>query len=546
MSARRAAPEPETAAWDPARLPVRLTALQEALALGADRLDPDAVAEAERVVGRAGERMRLSAEHTVVALAGPTGSGKSTLFNALAGLDLAETGVRRPTTSEALACVWGPEGAGELLAWLDIPRRHRVVRESVLDADRERDLRGLVLLDLPDHDSTTLSHRLEVDRLVELVDLLVWVVDPQKYADAALHEQYLRPLAGHADVTLVVLNQVDRLDPAAREACQADLRRLLREDGIDRPRVVAASARTGEGVERLRRALAGAVADRGARVARALADLDGVADALLPGTTGEPGRTGEDERAALDEALAAAAGVPGIVDAVERSVRHRAVLATGWPFTRWVRGLRRDPLRSLGLGRRDVRGRSSVPEPTATVRAQVDLAVRRAADAMAGTLTDPWADGVRAAARGGTGDLADALDRAVSATELGADRGSWWWGPARALQWLLAAAVVVGLGWLAALAVVGYLQLPDVPTPHLGRVPLPTLLVLGGALLGLLLAGAGRLAARATARTRAVLARRRLRKAVDGVAERAVLAPAQAEVDRWRRTRELLQEAARR
>ena len=65
-----------------------------------------------------------------------------------------------------------------------------------------------MLLDLPDFDSVEHAHRLEVDRLIELVDLVVWVVDPQKYADAALHDRYLRPLAGHAGVMLVVLNPV--------------------------------------------------------------------------------------------------------------------------------------------------------------------------------------------------------------------------------------------------------------------------------------------------------------------------------------------------
>ncbi len=79
----------------------------------------------------------------------------------------------------------------------------------------QHDLRGLVLLDLPDHDSTEVAHRLEVDRLVELVDVLVWVLDPQKYADAAIHDRYLRPLARHAEVMVVVLNQVDRLPPDA-------------------------------------------------------------------------------------------------------------------------------------------------------------------------------------------------------------------------------------------------------------------------------------------------------------------------------------------
>ena len=91
----------------------------------------------------------------------------------------------------------------------------------------DRALDGIVLLDLPDHDSTEVSHHLEVDRLVELADLLVWVLDPQKYADAAIHDRYLAPLASHQDVMLVVLNHIDTVPEARREAMVADVRRLL-------------------------------------------------------------------------------------------------------------------------------------------------------------------------------------------------------------------------------------------------------------------------------------------------------------------------------
>ena len=33
-------------------------------------------------------------------------------------------------------------------------------------------------------------HHLEVDRLVDMADLLVWILDPQEYADAAIHDRY--------------------------------------------------------------------------------------------------------------------------------------------------------------------------------------------------------------------------------------------------------------------------------------------------------------------------------------------------------------------
>ena len=99
----------------------------------------------------------------------------------MSGTTLATVGVRRPTTAHAMASSWGDESAEDLLDWLQIPRRHAL--ETGLAMATALD--GLVLLDLPDHDSTEVDHRMEVDRLVQLVDMLVWVVDPQKYADAA-------------------------------------------------------------------------------------------------------------------------------------------------------------------------------------------------------------------------------------------------------------------------------------------------------------------------------------------------------------------------
>ena len=100
----------------------------------------------------------------------------------------------------------------ELLEYLGIAPRHQVMRDSLLDLGKEDSaLQGVVLLDLPDHDSTEVSHHLEVDRLIELADLMVWVLDPQKYADAAIHDRYLAPLATHKDVMLVVLNHIDEV-----------------------------------------------------------------------------------------------------------------------------------------------------------------------------------------------------------------------------------------------------------------------------------------------------------------------------------------------
>ena len=76
----------------------RLRALDRVVELGEGRLDEALLTPARELSRRAGERLRLSSTHTVVALAGATGSGKSTLFNALAGAQISQSGCggRRP------------------------------------------------------------------------------------------------------------------------------------------------------------------------------------------------------------------------------------------------------------------------------------------------------------------------------------------------------------------------------------------------------------------------------------------------------------------
>jgi GTP-binding protein EngB required for normal cell division len=262
----------------PSRLPARLASLQELTKIGSARTGSDGfsqelLTEAEALLRRSGERMRMSASHTVVALAGGTGSGKSSLFNALAGANFSPAGVTRPTTKHSHACVWGMEGAAPLLDWLGVQRRHRYARASALD-EGEASLTGMLLLDLPDHDSVVTGSAALVDRLVKMADMLVWVLDPLKYADASVHRRYLVPLAGHASVTTVVLNQVDTLSPDQAADCQADLRRLLDAEGLTEVNVLVTSATAGTGLDELCRVLARAVAARQAVAERISADVD--------------------------------------------------------------------------------------------------------------------------------------------------------------------------------------------------------------------------------------------------------------------------------
>jgi len=168
-----------------AELGTRTTALSRAILSGGEQLDPAESDRARRVVDRAVERSGIGADHTVVALAGATGSGKSSLFNALVGADVATIGARRPTTSKPTAAVWGDADATRLLDWLGVKARHGVgagdsthqqtspdalgPKGSGASPDAESpavagvvgSLDGLVLLDLPDFDSREQSHREE-------------------------------------------------------------------------------------------------------------------------------------------------------------------------------------------------------------------------------------------------------------------------------------------------------------------------------------------------------------------------------------------------
>jgi GTPase Era involved in 16S rRNA processing len=523
----------------------RIDGLEEAARSARGRLPDPLVDDAVAVAHRAGGRLRLSADHTVVALAGATGSGKSSTFNALTGLDLAATGVRRPTTSWTMACAWGADGAEDLLDWLGVPKRHQVMRDSMLDVTAsDSRLDGLILLDLPDHDSTEVAHHVEVDRLVAMADLLVWVLDPQKYADAAIHDRYLRPLAGHRDIMLVALNHIDEVPPARRASMVEDLRRLLAVDGLGPVPVLTTSARHGEGIPELQRAIADQVSAKKAVKARLMADVASVAERMQAANgDAKPGDVARSRKAELVDAFADAAGVPTVVRAVEDSTRRRAAQATGWPVTSWLSRFKPDPLRrlhlDLGGSGKELTGlaRASVPEATSVQRARVDTAVRTLSDDVGAELSPPWAAAVRRASVSRLPDLNDALDKAVSSTDLGVGRTPAWWRVVRVLQWLLVLVAVAGALWLGALAVMGYLQMPSPTTPRYRGFPLPTLMLLGGVLAGLLLALLSRLVVSVSARAKARTADRRLRAAIADVTEELVVVPVQAEVEAYRATR---------
>jgi GTP-binding protein EngB required for normal cell division len=520
----------------------RLDGLERLVQYGTGRLDAGLLDEAGTLLHRAGERLRLSGDHTVVTLAGGTGSGKSSLFNAVCGLELSSTGMRRPMTSKAHACVWGLDGAGPLLDWLEVDKRHRYARASALDLERaDSSLHGLVLLDLPDHDSIQAVHRAEVDRFVAIADLLVWVVDPQKYADAALHRNYIVPFARHAGVTLIVLNQIDRLQPGEVDECVTDLRRLLEAEGLADPRIVTTSAVTEDGVSGLREVLVDTVAARRARDSRLDTDIDQVAERFAehrgdtePAAGIEPGR-----RADLVQSLTDAAGAPAVAEAMESAYELRAADFVGWPISALITRLRSDPLRRMRLTELREELRNAFTGPIGAQQGDVDNALQGVTDGVTPDLPAPWARSVRAAARTNAGELPEALGVSLMEALPTFNQIPGWWWLVKTWQYFLVLISGIGLLWIALLAAYGLLDGDGTNAlfSEAGLIPYVAILVVCTLGMGALTASACRNLVALSSAKHGDRMERHMRERIEQVADEKVLAPVADELALFARFR---------
>ena len=554
-------------------LSARLTALARLIQIAAARtadagFSEDLLQDARDLVDRAGERLRLSAGHTVVALAGGTGSGKSSIFNYLAGADFSAVGVTRPVTRDAHACTWGASGSGPLLEWLGVPRRYRYTRGSALDGG-ESSLNGLILLDLPDHDSVVGGASHQVDRLIGMADLMVWVLDPQKYADAAVHRRYLVPLAGHSEVIAVVLNQSDLLSEQDVEDCAGDLRRLLDSEGLQDAGVLVTSAVTGDGMEQLHGLLAQTVSQRRATASRISADLDGIAAEFAPyaepaegaparpdlagATAGEDrlggtGRVSSGAIARLIDAFARAVGVTAVAEALQSARELRAVDYVGWPVA-WLaeRLTGRDPVRKIRLGRLWAEVKSMTAGPTGAQQAEINNALTKLADEIGPPLPRPWSQTVRTAVRSRAGQIPGALGAAMRESTPDENKITPWWRLIGALQGLLLGCVIVSMAWILVLLIFGVFHASrEVPRlfSDLSLLPWVVVMIAAFLLLGWLTAAGCMNLVRTGAETESLRVQERMRDRIENVAREMVVEPAEQELAEYQRFRDELRVAA--
>ena len=244
--------------------------------------------------------------------------------------------------------------------------------------------------------------------------------------------------------------------------------------------------------------------------------------------------------------------MPIVVDAVAASTRLRARRATGWPVTAWLSRLKPDPLKRLHLDlgkegraltrrrgpRCRRRPRSSGPGSTPRCGAVADDVGTR--------LTRPWQDAVRRASVSHLDDISDRLDQTLAGTDLGVARLPWWAGAgARAAVAADPGGRRAGAVWLGSLAVMGYLQVPQPSLPSVFGIPVPTLMLIGGVGLGILLGLFCRVLVHFTARSRARAVDKRLRSGIRSVVTDMVIKPIDEELDAYNAVRHGLNDALR-
>src|SRR3954452_18599967 len=162
----------------------------------------------------------------VVLLLGPTGAGKSTIFNTIAGRAASATGVLRPTTRVAVVLVH-PDDREALVegAFGAVPPEQlRFVEDPTVE-------RGLAVVDAPDIDSLEHANRVLADRLVEAADLCCFVTTATRYADR-VPWTVLSRVEERGLPLLVIVNRMPS-DPGDRAEVLSDVRRLLGDAGLN-------------------------------------------------------------------------------------------------------------------------------------------------------------------------------------------------------------------------------------------------------------------------------------------------------------------------
>ncbi len=158
----------------------------------------------------------------VVGFFGGTGVGKSTLMNRFAGEPIARASAERPTTSEITIYVHESVSVARLPAEFPMQRMRTRTHQN-------NQYQSTLWIDMPDFDSIEQTHRKLVEHWLPHIDIVVYVVSPERYKDDNGWRLLLEHGAKHA--WLFVINHWDRGDERQRE----DFQRMLKSAGLVDP-----------------------------------------------------------------------------------------------------------------------------------------------------------------------------------------------------------------------------------------------------------------------------------------------------------------------
>ena len=132
---------------------------------------------------------------------GGTGVGKSSLLNRLAGKAIAKAGIERPTSREVTLF------HHHSVAIQHLPEQLPLAKINISQHDDEAK-KNIVWIDMPDFDSIEQSNKQLVLQWLPHIDVLIYVVSPERYRDEKAWRLLLAEGARHA--WLFVFNQWDR------------------------------------------------------------------------------------------------------------------------------------------------------------------------------------------------------------------------------------------------------------------------------------------------------------------------------------------------
>ena len=137
----------------------------------------------------------------IVAFMGGTGVGKSSLLNRLAGQDIARAGIARPTSREVTLY------HHQSISIDNLPKHLPLSKINISQHDDESN-KNIVWIDMPDFDSIERTNKEMVFQWLPHIDVLIYVVSPERYKDEKAWRLLLAEGARHA--WLFVFNQWDR------------------------------------------------------------------------------------------------------------------------------------------------------------------------------------------------------------------------------------------------------------------------------------------------------------------------------------------------